>query len=409
MSKTVDQKKWIWIGLEAIFLNGFVFGLFFLLNSNREWFIQMNIHPFIFVIALMAIIYGNYAGLLCATISSALFVSAYILLGKDPYLFISEFVHYKFLLMFYLTAAILGYYSDHKRHIEEDLQEEQRRVRRDLTRLTQDYKKMSFIKDELKKQIIGAEQSILALYEIASSLESLETESIYTELIGVLTQFIHAKSVSIYTVTSSQFLRLKIRLGESQWMKNSIALEDFPLMGEILQTRVTFRNTGQANLPLLVAPILANNQVVGIVMVEEIEFSNLTEYTFQVFKLVMDWTQKSLARAILHESTTEKKAYFPKTRLLRPAFFDKRLSEEQKRAKRFELPFAVLEYSLPEEIPKTEIDHLLRSVLREVDQTGYDEKGGKIRILLPLCNPDTTAMVAERLEKKFDYHLTRVS
>lgn len=409
MSRGADQKKWIWIGLEAAFLNGLVFGVFFLLNNNREWFIRMNMHPFIPVIGLMAIVYGNYAGLLCATFSGALFVVAYLLLGKDPYLFISEFVHYKFLLMFYLTAAILGYYSDHKRHVEEDLEEENKRIRGDLTKLSEDYKKMSFIKNELKKQIIGSEQSILALYEISTSLESLETESIYTELIGVLTQFIHAKAVSIYTVTGGKFLRLKIRLGQSRWLKNSIALEDFPLRVHLLETRSVYRNTGQEDLPLLAAPIFANEEAVGIVMVEEMEFSSLTEYSVQVFKLIMDWTQKSLARAILHESTMHKEAYFPETRLLRQVYFDKRLSEEQKRTQRFDLPFAVLEYSLSEKMSVKKIDGLLREVLREVDQTGYDEKGGKIMVLLPLCSPDMASMVSERLEKKFNHGLSRLS
>ena len=50
------------------------------------------------------------------------------------------------------------------------------------------------------------------------------------------------------------------------------------------------------------------------------DFDRLSEYAFQLFKLIMDWVNKSLNQAIYLDEIKESK-YIPGTKLLQKEFF----------------------------------------------------------------------------------------
>lgn len=129
----------------------------------------------------MALRYGNYLGLISATISSLVYVYVYYLLGKDLYIFLIDFSYYKFLLMFYLSAVILGRFKENYEFQLKNMNLEFDLLKKSYADLQESYEKSVFIREQMKRQIIGAQYSIISLFEAASSLVKLNPEEVYTE------------------------------------------------------------------------------------------------------------------------------------------------------------------------------------------------------------------------------------
>lgn len=404
-------KKTIYCLVENFIFNTAIFFVFFMHNPLRENFINMNIHPLLIVVALMALRYGNYLGVISAAIATATFVYAYYLLGRDLILFVIDFSYYKFILMFFLTAFILGQFRDRSDSKIHDLTTELDHVKENYDELLETEKKSRIISEELKKQVIGAEKSILSLYEIATSLETTSPEAVYTETMGLLARFLDVKTASIYIVDKhQQYLRLKLRMGEFAAMSNSIKVVDFNHFQKIIHDKETVKMdvTSKEKVPLLSAPVIKEQKVIAIINIEEIDFEILTEYSYNLFKIIVDWISKALVRAIELEGVLGENYFLENTRIMDMESFNKRLLEEKKRLQEYGLKYALLSlrkgtYTIADFYKK------ISKSIRDVDAIGYNQEENIIHILLPATPAEMVPKVEERILAAFDYKLEQIN
>jgi hypothetical protein len=412
-NKTHVIKKIIFLIIESIILFGGVFGYYFYLSPFKENFISLNIHPFIIIIALIAIRYGNYLTLISSTIASGFFIFSYYLLGKDIVIFFNDFAHYKFLLMFYITGIFIGKIKDDYSEKIALLSKELEILEDNYNELRDTFDKNEFIKKELKKQIITSEESIFSLYEIANSIEKLDSEKVFTEIIGVITKFLKAKTVSYYTLNNyKNFLRLKIRYGNHFTLPTSIDIrkEEFSYLKNIIEKREYYKISEEnSNTPIMSAPIIAGSEILGIINVEEVDFEHTTEYTFNLFKIIIDWTNNALENAVNYKLASEGKIkiekYYKDTQVYKNKYFIERVLLEEERKTKYNLNYIILEYKNNLNFTPLDIEEKFRKVIRDVDILGYDNEKKLIKILLPATDIKYLDMIRERIESKLDFDL----
>jgi len=396
------SKKLKYAFIETILIDAMIFLIFFQMNPLKENFIYMNIHPLLIVVCLISLRYGNYIGIMSAFIASLTYTIAYLSLGRDLYLVIIDFNYYKFYLMFFLSATVLGRFKDNYDFKMQNKNMEYELLQKDNEELKSEYEKLKFIKEELRKQIVGAEYSITSLYEIASTLESLDSEDVYTEVMHILTKFLKAKTISIYTVDEyGEFLRLKLKKGEDKIIANSIRINDHRCFAQVLEQKTVIKNNifcknKDCSCPLMLGPILKDGRVIAIVNIENMDFEIITEYSYNLFKVIIDWINKALVQALEVEEEVNKKRFYSGTSIMKYEFFKNRLNEEIERRERYDMDFALIKL-LNKRLSIEQLEKVFLKSMRIVDVVAYDEKEKMAYILLPATEIKNSLIVQERV------------
>lgn len=395
-------KKLKYALVETILIDILIFLIFFQMNPLKENFLFMNIHPLLIVVSLIALRYGNYIGIMSALIASLTYTVAYLSLGRDLYLFIIDFNYYKFFLMFFLSATVLGRFKDDYDFKMQNKNMEYELLEKDNEELKSEYEKLKFIKEELRKQIVGAEYSITSLYEIASTLETLDSEDVYTEVMHILTKFLKAKMISIYTVDEyGKFLRLKLKKGEDKIIANSIRVKDHLCFTNVLEQKTVIKNkifyeNKDFSCPLMIGPILKDDRVIAIINIESMDFEMITEYSYNLFKVIVDWINKALVQALEVEEEVNKKRFYSGTSIMKYEFFKKRLNEEIERRERYGMDFVLIKL-LNKSLSIEQLEKVFLKSMRIVDVVAYDEKERIAYILLPATENKNSLIVQERV------------
>ncbi|MGL4568799.1 MAG: hypothetical protein ACRCU6_09800, partial [Fusobacteriaceae bacterium] len=148
---------------ESLIYTALVYFFFFHYSKFKFDFLQMNIHPLALVTAYISLKYGVFSGLVGAALSLIFYVLAYIRGGNDPVIFLSTFSYYKFILIFFFIALILGRFSDRKRETIEDLKSDKDILKRKYEEKRVIAEELSELNERLKHRIIESKESILTL------------------------------------------------------------------------------------------------------------------------------------------------------------------------------------------------------------------------------------------------------
>lgn len=406
----MDLKKILASIFETILFNVVIYYAFFILQSNQDVYLNLNPHPLFILSIIMGLRYGKKLGMISASISVCFFIYIFLQVNKDILLLVEYFKNYKYILLFLWSAVILGTFKDNyttnlKKHTNEiEL------LKESYKQLEKDYLVTEKIQKELKKQIISSEESIISLYDIASKLETFETEELYTETIGILAKYLKANSISIYYYNEkSKYLRLKISYGNKVEDRKSLLISDSKGFSNVIYNEkvVRWQEIKEENFPLMSSPMVRNGKVIAVINIEDMDFDRLSEYAFQLFKLIMDWVNKSLNQAIYLDEIKESK-YIPGTKLLQKEFFPDRLKVEERREKEFGMEFGVLKYKV-KNLSVESINERATKSLRSVDIISYDITNNILFILVPATSKGNLYIVEDRILKNFQSSITKIS
>lgn len=385
------------ITLEILITHGFMFVLFFFVPAIKNSFLEMNIHPLLVITAVIGIRHGYLAGLTSALLSSLVYLSAYLILGLNLPLFFSTYGYYKFLIMFFVIGYSAGRIRDTYARNVHEMKQTNSDLLDEFTKLESSYQKSVETYNELRNQIIGSETSIFSLYEIATSLQTTNPERIYTESIGLLHKFIKATTISIYTLESGGYMRLKIIFGDYTRKRSSIRFVDNPKYVQLVEAKTAVRWSREENedFPLFSAPIMNEESVIGIINIDNIEFEHTTEYSFSIFRVISEWISKALSHAIeidrKYNITGVSWSNF-----LKKKQFDMQLKEEEIRLKKYGLPYCYGKFKVLTEDVEDAV-FAIRKVLRSVDFVCHDDGENTIEILLPATGSFNYLQVLERI------------
>lgn len=395
---------------ETLVVNMVCYYIFFVWQSNQDVYLLLNPHPSFLLSLLVGARYGNVAGLISSLVSCLFYIYAHFEVNHNIGNVFTYFQYYKFLLMFIMGAVLTGYIKD-KLDIRSELQ------KHEISLLTESYKHLKKnhhdlekTQQELKKQIINSEESILHLYEIASRLDTLDMEGVYTETVGILKKYLKADTISIYSyIEESRYLRLKLKIGQGGFDKRSIDIgssKGFTMVTEEKRA-IRWNEVKEDQFALMSAPIMKDDKILAVVNIEKMDFDKLSEYAFQLFKLIIDWVNKALSQAIYVDELKESK-YIPQTNWLRYDYFIERLKEEERRLQEFGMEFCLLNFILEQHEEPRSLSEVLSGYLRSVDVVGYDEQRGVLYILLPATPKNDLIVVEQRILSKMGHLLGRI-
>jgi K+-sensing histidine kinase KdpD len=377
------------------------FGMIYIISKYilgiEEGFLNMNLHPLFILTGIMAYRYGVHLGIISATIASLIYSIYYIQLGKDFVVFFYDFKYFKFILMFYIFAFILGRIRDNKVEMEKNLTQEISTFKKNYQILHENNKKLIYINNRMKDEIIKSEESIISLYNISKDLDTLEVEKLITNIIGVFKTYINAESLSIYfTNRSKDYLRLAVSLGKNRKLPDSIKVDEFPEFQNAIENKKYGKRDGTSlETPVLYAPILDNGEVIGILNIERLSYNSYTKYTEKLFEILIEWTSKAISNARSYSEKMKQEIYYEDSNIMKKEFFDRRLIEEIKRGEMFETSYILLEFKLLiDDIKKINLP------IRSIDCVGYDVNKKIINILFPATKIENRNLIKNKLLEK---------
>jgi K+-sensing histidine kinase KdpD len=377
------------------------FGMIYIISKYilgiEEGFLNMNLHPLFILTGIMAYRYGVHLGIISATIASLIYSIYYIQLGKDFVVFFYDFKYFKFILIFYIFAFILGRIRDNKVEMEKNLTQEISTFKKNYQILHENNKKLIYINNRMKDEIIKSEESIISLYNISKDLDTLEVEKLITNIIGVFKTYINAESLSIYfTNRSKDYLRLAVSLGKNRKLPDSIKVDEFPEFQNAIENKKYGKRDGTSlETPVLYAPILDNGEVIGILNIERLSYNSYTKYTEKLFEILIEWTSKAISNARSYSEKMKQEIYYEDSNIMKKEFFDRRLIEEIKRGEMFETSYILLEFKLlVDDIKKINLP------IRSIDCVGYDVNKKIINILFPATKIENRNLIKNKLLEK---------
>jgi len=380
--------------LENIFYYTLIVVLFKNILGLEEHFLELNIHPLFILAGIMAYRYGVHLGILSATMATMVYIYVYLDLGHDIVVFFYDFKYYKFLLMFYTSSFILGRIKDNQKEKTKDLSQEISLLHKNYKSLYDNNTKLIYLNNRMKGQIIKSEESIIALYNIADTLDILDVEEVITNLIGVFRTYINAEVLSLYTVDSSKkYMRLKVAVGENRKLPSSIEVSKYPEFRRVIEDKKYGKRDGtNLEIPVFYAPILNNGEVIGILNIERLSYETYTTYTEKIFEILVSWTSKSISNAISYSEKIEDEIYYEKTQIMRKKFFEKRVIEEEKREEMFELSHILIKFKvLAEDLKEIELN------IRSVDRAGYYEEDKILHIIFPATQLENENLLKSKI------------
>ncbi len=357
----------------------------------------------------MGLRYGKKLGMISACISVGFFVYVFAQLNQNFFHVVEYFANYKYPLLFLWSALILGTFKDNYKDNLKKQSDEIQLLKESYEQLDKDYLVNEKIQKELKKQIISSEESIISLYDIASKLETFQTEELYTETIGILSKYLKATSISIYYYNeNSNYLRLKISYGQKVENRKALTISDSKGFSNVVfnEQIVRWQDTDEDNFPLMSSPLIRNDKVIAIVNIEDMDFDRLSDYAFQLFKLIMDWVNKSINQAIYIDEIKESK-YLPETNLMKPEFFMTRIKVESRRAEEFGMEFGLIKYKV-KNLNTHAISERATQSIRSVDIVSYDVTSKILSILVPATPKENLFIVENRISKNFGDNITKI-
>lgn len=403
------MRKTILCFLETLIINLIIYYLFYYIQNNQGVYLELNPHPLFILTIIMALRYGNYRGVLSATICSIFYIIVFIKLNGSFTALLLYFDNYKYILLFFASATVIGTFKDNYTANINKLKDENTLIKNDYNNLDKAFNTTHKLLEEFKKQIINSEESILNLYEIASRLGTFNIEEIYTETIGILSKYLSASAISIYTYDKrSGYLRLKIRIGDDITEKKSLLVNDSEGFNKVVSemTAVRWTDVKENEFPLMSAPIIKNGEAIAIVNIEDMGFDKISEYAFQLFKLIIEWVNKSLKQASFVGELNSSR-YYKGTNIMHYDAFTERLISEKRRRDEFEMEFIQLTYEI-NNINIDTINNKLKKTLRTVDVMGLNNKGNILYVLLPATPLDMSYIVNERILKNLDYKVKKL-
>lgn len=395
--------------VETLIINVIFYFIFYVHPINQEIYLSLNPHPILFLVMFMGLRYGIGLSLISAVISCVFYISVFVSVNGTMLHFFEYFDNYKYPLLYLWTGFIFGAFRDNHFIKMEKLDSRIKALESENKFLRKDYKLLEDIQKELKQQIIGSDQSIISLYDIATSLASFNSEDIYTETVGILKKYLKVTSVALFDFDeANRYLRLKIFYGDSSNKRNSIDVNECFWFDKIEKERKVMKilNKVDENSPLMVAPLIKNDKILAIISIYKMEFDMVSEYAFNLFQLIIDWINKALENATYVE-TLKNERNVDDTVLVNASYLRKRLEIERRRKKEFKMDYCFLSYRL-EGFSIKEIDAIVRKTLRPFDLAYYNVKSRTISFLMPATNSNNTLILEEKLKRSFNDKLVDI-
>ncbi|ONN27272.1 hypothetical protein XJ44_05705 [Thermosipho affectus] len=252
--------------------------------------------------------------------------------------------------------------------------------------------KYKLLTNDLQNKLLLENKGVSLFVDRLKEIEFNNPEDIFNEAVELIYDFVSAITVSIYTLSKNNFLRLKVRKGP-QILPNSFPIEKSKIISmandlgfaSVSVLYISDENVDFSMEPIMATKISQRNKTIGFVLIENMDPEKINKNTETYLKLLSDWLSNLLYVSIELEKQTittdiEKfKAVFEKI---------------DERFKRFKIPYSLIEASITKDFDISKI----KKYIRETDFVFYNPLQNKLSILLTSCNSQGLNRVLNKIK-----------
>ncbi len=394
---------------------------YFFFSGNRFW--DVNPHPFWIVVLLIAVQYGTGEGILAAIMATLFYLVANVPeqgdMGRYDWLF-SLAVNP---ILWLVAGWILG--ELRQRHIRERnvLLKEVEDAHQRENLISHSYNFVKNRKESLEVQVSGQLLSSIDAYRAAKAVETLDPKSVMQGVERLVKSVLGPQKFSLYMFHENK-LSATIIHGWSPEDRYAQEIDSFsPLYQAVVGQRELLvvaneqHEVALDNQGLMAGPILDpdSGRVIGMLKVEQLEFTALSLNTVETFRALSEWIGTALINARNYQTVKADAVVNPERNILSYGYFKRQSDYMRTLAKRvgFDLSMIVIKLNNAKNLSDAEritiarqIGESVRTVLRSVDLAfDYQTDGEEYSLLLPATAQAGAAIVRDKIAKDMDSHL----
>ncbi|ASF40458.1 hypothetical protein CEH05_15395 [Halobacillus halophilus] len=366
---------------------------------------QWTLSPFIMIVLFFSLRYGLTLGLSAFLLTVSYLIVSVELNNGDLFLLFYESDTYLVMLFTLLIAVISGTYSTSFKERYESLTYSYGEIMDERNELKKTIELMKESQRVMQEKVLDSEYTLSRIYQVGIALDQPTPDLIRNEATTIISNLFKAEEVGIYHLDSSRkALRLHVRNGESKRLPQTLFIDEHSFFYKrIFQNKtVTIRTVDDdENTPLVAGPIVSNNEVEEVLIIDQLDFSRLTKYEIQIMSLVLDWMSNRMERAKEAKREEDKENMYPGTRVYYADVFEDLVDVQRMRKEHYHVPFSVVSVDLSshKNLSVIETEIILRAYLRELDVIGFNQETHTFYFLLPGTEEAKAWMVEKRIKQ----------
>jgi UDP-glucuronate decarboxylase len=256
-------------------------------------------------IVICSITYGTKQSIISILLTGSLLMFDYFSIGGDPR---SLMIDTNFIIKistYMLVGIIIGYTIDKKDRSIEITKVRKESIEEKYKYLQDIYNDTYKIKTELQNQILNSENSFGKVYGIISKLNLIESEYVFKAAVEVLEDILKVDKISIYTIDKTRkVMTLVINSNKKCFnpQKNIFVDSYEELKTKLLQGDIFVNRNMKPNIPVIIAPLMNDKKLIGVIMLHEVEFERLTLNFENLVRIVSKLISLSIVKADMFEN-----------------------------------------------------------------------------------------------------------
>ncbi|MBP2300615.1 GAF domain-containing protein [Azospirillum picis] len=313
-----------WFGLrpvalvELVLFFGVALGLDLYLGAGTR-FEGVQPHPFWIPVLLLAIQYGTNEGVLAALVATAA-----LRLGNVPDAGINQdlydhlFTLTREPILWLVSAVMIGELRMRQLRERADLRAGLEAARREAEAIARSYRSLKSVKETLETRVAGQLRTVLTLYQAAKAIDRLDEGEVMLGVADLVRSVMKPEKFSLFLLNNDVLESVandgwdEERDAYARWFDNGSA---------IFQTVIGRQRLLCVNRPederilggegMLAGPLISGDtgEVVGMLKIESLGFTDLSVNTVENFRILCDWIGTAMAKARRYRLASEQRVF----------------------------------------------------------------------------------------------------
>ncbi len=385
----------------------------FVLDGTR--FREAHPHPFWLLILLISVQYGTAEGMVAATACTLAFLVGAIppqRIGEDFYDHLFTIV--KLPVLWFAATVTLGEIRARHRRAFDELSVRYEELRTRSTQLSNAYRRLVRVKENLEVRVVGQLRTFLTTYETARLIERSDPGEVLLAIVDVVRSIVTPEKFSLYLL-NDKVLEAAIQDG---WEPEDRYARIFDarslLYQEVVEQKRVICITNEADEAALghegvLAGPLLNGQtggVIGMLKIEKLELLDLNVSTVENFRALSVWIGTAYAKAVAQAAQASEAALSAGRDVMPWQYFEPQQYFLVSLARRagFDLSAVRLQFTNLAELSDDEraaihgaVSAAVRLALGASAMPFSQETSGAYVVVLPNMAADAATAAAERL------------
>lgn len=378
-------------------------------------FMDLNPNPYLVLSVVLAAFYGLRVALVSSLAASVVYLfSVHLNLNYQVVETLFDFEYLSIPILLTVISVIIGELKqrslNHIQNLEVAL-DDQKKIQQHLSGKESTQEKEIA---ELKKRLVSKLDTARSFYDVATSFQSIEEDTLLENFQKALVRLFKTKEVSVYRV-----------LEEKSTLQLWHGSEELAFEGMDALTKESLRTKKQTSLQdvyslkmythgknetLLAIPIMVNGRIEFLARISGISFLDYIPSNFKISELYTEWLGSSLVYGRNYLNSMKSNVWNDQLQVYQHRYFEERISEEFNRSKAYMLPLTLIKFTIDslDGLPGSRV-HAIKKILsgllshsiRKLDYITEGKGDNEFLVVLPIFDAAGAQEVEKVVSEKF--------